>query len=129
MDLLMGLAWLVPTFKTATAEVTARNFIGSVFRDVGLPDTIISDSYARFTSSSWTAVHASLIFGSQHHHNTTSKVEHIYCVIADALHAFARNHSDDWPELVSLVEFAIDDSASTLGSGYTPFYAYHGQHP
>ena len=28
-----------------------------------------------------------------------------------------------------LIEFAINDSASPLGSGYTPFYADRGQHP
>jgi transposase InsO family protein len=133
IDLLTGRVWLVPTFKTATAEVAARNFVGSVFRDVGLPDTIVSDRDTRFTSSFWTALHAalgaSLIFGSPHHHNTTSKVERVNGVIADVLRAFAGNRSDDWPELVPLVEFAINDSASTLGSGYTPFYADRGQHP
>jgi hypothetical protein len=85
VDLLAGRVWLVPTFKTATAdsEVAARNlnFVGSVFRDVGPPDTLVSDRDTRFTSSFsvWTALHAgvalgaSLIFGSPHHHNTTSK--------------------------------------------------------
>ena len=36
-DLLTGLVWLVPwpTFKTATAETAARNFVSSVFRRVG----------------------------------------------------------------------------------------------
>ncbi len=77
IDLLTGRVWLVPTFKTATSDVAARNFVNSVFRDVGLPDTIVSDRDTRFTSSFWTALHealgASLIFGSPHHHNTTSK--------------------------------------------------------
>ena len=45
------------------------------------------------------------------------------------LRSFASERGDDWPELVPLVEFAINDSASTLGSGYTPFYADRGQHP
>jgi hypothetical protein len=133
IDLLTGRVWLVPTFKTATAEVAARNFLCSVFRDVGLPDTLVSDRDTRFTSSFWTALHAalgaSLIFGSPHHHNTTSKVERVNGVIADVLRAFAGHRCDDWPELVPLVEFAINDSASTLGSGYTPFYADRGQHP
>ena len=31
--------------------------------------------------------------------------------------------------LVPLAEFAINDSTSTLGSGYAPFYADRGQHP
>ena len=51
IDLLTGRVWLVPTFKTATAEAAARNFDGSVFRDVGLPDVLVSDRDARFTSA------------------------------------------------------------------------------
>jgi len=133
IDLLTGRVWLVPTFKTATAETAARNFVGSVFRDVGLPDVLVSDRDTRFTSAFWTGLHealgASLIFGSPHHHNTTSKVERVNGVIADVLRSFAGERADDWPALVPLVEFALNDSASPLGSGYTPFYADRGQHP
>ena len=42
---------------------------------------------------------------------------------ADVLRSFAGKRADDWPALVPLVEFAINDSASPLGSAYTPFYA------
>ena len=133
IDLLTGRVWLVPTFKTATSATAAHNFVSSVFRDVGLPDVLVSDRDTRFTSAFWTSLHAalgaSLVFGSPHHHNTTSKVERVNGVIADVLRSFASERGDDWPELVPLVEFAINDSASTLGSGYTPFYADRGQHP
>jgi hypothetical protein len=133
IDLLMGRVWLVPTSKSATAETAARNFVASVFRDVGLPDVLVSDRDTRFTSAFWTGLHnalgSSLIFGSPHHHNTTSKVERVNGVIADVLRSFANERCDNWPELVPLVEFAINDSASPLDSGYTPFYADRGQHP
>ena len=133
IDLLTGRVWLVPTFKTATSETAARNFVASVFRDVGLPDVLVSDRDTRFTSAFWTGLHAalgaSLIFGSPHHHNTTSKVERVNGVIADVLRSFTGERADDWPDFVPLVEFAINDSASPLGSGYTPFYADRGQHP
>ncbi len=43
IDLLTCRVWLVPAFKTATAETAARNYVGSVFRDVGLPDSLVSD--------------------------------------------------------------------------------------
>jgi hypothetical protein len=111
--------------------VATRNFVGSVFRDVGLPNTIVSDRNTRFTTSLRTALHAALgtylIFGSLHHHNTTSNVECVNGVITEV--AIAGNSSDNWLELVQLVEFAINDSASTLGSGYTQFYADRGQYP
>ena len=133
IDLLTGRVWLVPTFKTATAETAALNFMASVFRSVGLPDTIVSDRDVRFTADLWTSLHralgSTLIFGSPHHHNTTSKVERVNGVIEDVLRAFVNDRQDNWPDLISLVEFAINDSASPLGTGYTPFYADRGQHP
>ncbi len=86
--------WLVPTSKSDTAETAARNFIASVFRDVGLPDVLVSDRDTRFTSAFWTGLHnalgSSLIFGSPHHHNTTSKVERVNGVIADVLRSFCQ---------------------------------------
>jgi hypothetical protein len=50
-------------------------------------------------------------------------------MIADVLRSFASERCNDWPQLVQLVEFAINNSVSTLGSGYTPFYADRCQHP
>ena len=55
IDFLTGRVWLVPTHKTATATTAASNFVGSVFRDVGLPDVLVSDRDTRFTSEFWTA--------------------------------------------------------------------------
>ena len=133
IDFLTGRVWLVPTHKTATAAVAATNFVSSVFRDVGLPDVLVSDRDTRFTSDFWTALHAALgtalVFGSPHHHNTNAKTERVNGVIADVLRAFVAERQDNWPALIPLVEFAINDSASPLGTGYTPFYADRGQHP
>ena len=126
IDLLAGRVWPVPTTKTATAETAARNFVASVFRDVGLPDVLVSDRDTRFTSACCTSLHealgSSLIFGSPHHHKTTSKVERVNGVIAYVLRSFAGDRCGVWPDLVLLVEFAIDDSASSLGPGCTPLY-------
>ena len=64
-----------------------------MLRDVGLPDVLVSDRDTRFTSAFWTGLHAalgaSLVYGSQHHHNTTSKVERVNGVIANVLRSFA----------------------------------------
>jgi hypothetical protein len=125
VDLLTGRVWLTPTFKTATAETAAPNFVSSVFRDVGLPDVLVSDRNrdTRLTSAFWTGLRAALgsspVFGSPLEHNTTGKVERINGVMADVLRSFANERGDDWPAFVPLVEFAINDSALPLGSGYT----------
>ena len=50
-------------------------------------------------------------------------------MIADVLRSFVSERQDNWPSLIPLVEFAINDSASPLGMGYTPFFADRGQHP
>ncbi len=79
IDYLTGRVWLVPTIKSVTSSAATTNFMSSVFRDVGLPDTLVSDRDTRFTSEFWTALHAalatSIIFGSPFHHNTNSSSE------------------------------------------------------
>ena len=128
----LALGYFIPKCKTFTASSGCVEYLyrichglciqGSVFRDVGLPDVLVSDRdtrfTTRFTSAFWTCLHAALgasfIYGSPHHHNTTSKVEHINGVIADVLRSFAGERTDDWPARVPLVEFAINDSVSPL---------------
>ena len=57
-----------------------------MFRDVRVPDVLVSDRDKRFTSTFWTGLHAalgaSLFYGSPHHHDTTSKAERVNGVIA-----------------------------------------------
>ena len=93
----------------------------------------MSDRDRRFTAEFWTSLHRALAstpsFGSPEHHNTTCKVERVNSVIADVLRAFVNDWQDNWPELTPLVEFAINDAASPLGTGFTPFFADRGQHP
>jgi hypothetical protein len=67
INLLTGHVCLVPTFKTATVETAECNL---VFRDMGLPNVLVSDRDTHFTSAFCTDLHKSLIFGSappQHH--------------------------------------------------------------
>ena len=98
IDSLTGCVWPVPTCETATAETAARSkFVASVFRDVGLPATLVSDRDTRFTSAFWTGLHAALgasrIFGSPHLHHTARKVErhHRRAPELDALSSVARH--------------------------------------
>ena len=49
-------------------QMAAANFMGSVFKDVGLQDSIVSDCDTRFVAELWTALHetlgTSLVFGT-----------------------------------------------------------------
>ena len=57
-----------------------------------------------------------------------SKVKLVNGVIADILRAFVNDRQDNWPELIPLVELAINNTAFPLGTGFTPFFADSGQH-
>ena len=105
IDLLTGRVYLVPTLRPppprrqlATSSTTSAS-------------TTLLDGPARGAGCDG---EKSLIFGSPHRHNTTSKVERVNGVIADILRPFAGERADEWPALVLT---------------HTPFYADRGQHP
>ena len=45
------------------------------------------------------------------------------------LRAFVNDRQDNWQELTQLVEFTINNTASPLSTGFTPFFADCCQHP
>ena len=66
---------------------------------------------------------------SHHHQTPPPKVVRLSGVLREALSAFVEDRAENWDELIPLVEFAHNDSASVLGCGYTPFFMDRGQHP
>ena len=108
IDLLTGLVRLVPTTKTATAETAASNFGFGVPRRRAARGVCIGQRHA---------LHERLLDESARgargvaHRRLPTPPQH-YRVIADVLRSFADDRCDDWPDLVQLVEFAINDSAS-----------------
>jgi hypothetical protein len=79
-------------------------------------------------SRAWARV-SSFGVGSAYHKNTTAKVERTNGVISDTLRANADGHKDDWNVHLLPAEFAINNAASTLGDGLTPFFIDRGAHP
>ena len=45
------------------------------------------------------------------------------------LHSYANGRKDDWDRQLPLAVFAINNAASTLGDGLTPFFIDRGAHP
>jgi hypothetical protein len=45
------------------------------------------------------------------------------------LRAYANGRKDDWDRQLPLAVFAINNAASTLGDGLTPFFIDRGAHP
>jgi hypothetical protein len=134
VDLLSGKVHAVPTRATATAAAVAE-----IIRDMclrsgdGFHDVLVVDHDPKFTSAVFRAFVRSmgscLIVGSAYHKNTNAKVERANGVIGDTLHAYANGRKDDWDRQLPLAVFAINNAASTLGDGLTPFSIDRGAHP
>ena len=134
VDLLSGKVHAVSTRSTATAAEAAE-----IIRDMclrsgdGFPDVLVVDHDPKFTSDVFRAFVRSmgscLIVGSAYHKNTNAKVERANGVIGDTLRAYANGRKDDWDRQLPLAVFAINNAASTLGDGLTPFFIDRGAHP
>jgi hypothetical protein len=134
VDLLSGKVHAVPTRATATAADAA-----DIIRDMclrsgdGFPDVLVVDHDPKFTSDVFRAfvkgMGSCLIVGSAYHKNTNAKVERANGVIGDTLRAFANGRKDDWDRQLPLAVFAINNAASALGDGLTPFFIDRGAHP
>jgi hypothetical protein len=99
----------------------------------GFPDVLVVDHDPKFTSDVFRAfvkgMGSCLIVGSAYHKNTNAKVERANGVIGDTLRAFANGRKDDWDRQLPLAVFAINNAASALGDGLTPFFIDRGAHP
>jgi hypothetical protein len=134
VDLLSGKLHAVPTRKTDTAAMAAE-----IIRDMclrsgdGFPDTLVVDHDPKFTSDIFRAfvkgMGTNLVVGSAYHKNTNAKVERANGVIGDTLRAFANGRKDDWDKHLSMAIFAINNAASSVGEGLTPFFIDRGAHP
>ena len=70
--------------------MAARNFVGSVLRDVELPDVLVSDRDTRFAGAFWTGLRAAPGVARPRLATTTS----VNGVIADVLRSFAGERAD-----------------------------------
>jgi hypothetical protein len=99
----------------------------------GFPNVLVVYHDSKFTSKVFWAFVKSmgscLVVGSAYHKNTNAKVEWANGVISDTLCTDANGHRDDWDRQLPLAVFAINNVASTLGDGLTPFFISKGLHP
>ena len=134
VDLLSGKVHAVPTRASATAKDAADIIVEMCMRSGdGMPDVIVVDHDPKFTSALFGAFVKSmgsrLIVGSAYHKNTNAKVERANGVIGDTLRAVANGRKDDWDKHLPFAVFAINNAASTVDGGLSPFFIDRGAHP
>ena len=121
-----------PMKTTASAPDVAKIFFDTVFRNFGLPRSIISDRDPRFISSFWkslfkmldTKLHMSTSF----HPQSDGQTEIMNRTLETMIRHYVDYKLDNWDENLYLLEFAYN-SAVNMSSGFSPFYLCQARHP
>jgi len=118
--------------KEKTATDLAIIFAREVWKYHGLPTDILSDRDSRFTSETWkeflrlSGIRSRM--STAFHPQTDGQRECLSQMIEVYLRAFVSKEQDDRVCLLSMAEFAYNNSTTT-GNGMSPFYANYGFHP
>lgn len=127
----LGKGIILEPMENITAEYVAEKFIQCFIRHHGIPDAIVSDRGTQFTGAVWTRICQLLNIvrrmSTAAHPETDGATERMNQVIEAYLRSFVNYDQDNWAELLSIAELAINnrDAAST---GVSPFFLTHGYH-
>lgn len=124
VDRLSKMTHFAPTTTTVGAEGLAKIFVATVFRQHGLPSSIISDRDTRFTSHFWREVFrllgTHLYMSTAFHPQTDGQTERMNRVLEETLRHYISPNQDDWDDHLPLIEFAINNSKQR-STGVSPF--------
>ena len=122
---------------TVTAKGVAWIVLKEVVRLHGIPESIVSDRDARFTSIFWRYLQklmgTKLLMSTAFHPQMDGATQRANRSIAQILQTVVNNDQKNWSEKCSMAEFAINSSVNAT-TGYAPFqlnYRYmpgSGQH-
>jgi hypothetical protein len=122
----------IPCNETVDAAGTARLFIKNIFRLHGLPDDIVSDRGAIFTSSFWNALRKQLKVklnrSTAFHPESDGQTERVNQTLEQYLRCYVDYQQDDWAELLPIAEFSYNN-ANHSSTNLSPFYANYGFNP
>ena len=123
--------WLIPTWGTATAEVTAMLFLKHIIYENGIALEIVSDRDSKFTSKFWTAFHAhlgtALKLSSSRHQATDGTTERMIAFVEEAMRMSITYRQNTWVKLLPKIQFSINSSPSKA-TGLSPYYIEKGRH-
>ncbi len=132
VDRLSKLVHFIPTTTDVSAADVAALLVKHVAKLHGLPSSIVSDRDTRFCSHFWQAVMqlwgVSTDMTTSFHPQGNAQTERMNRVLEEYLRHFVAPKQDNWDELLSLAEFAINNSYQE-SIGMTPFYMTYGYHP
>jgi hypothetical protein len=132
VDRLSKMAHLAAVPDTVDGEDTAKLFIDRVFRQHGLPVSIVSDRDPRFTGKFWDAVFkvlgTKLDMSTADHPQTDGQTKRVNLVVEDILRSICAETPKRWSAMLPLVEFALNNAVHA-STGCPPFYVNGLTHP
>ena len=130
VDTLSKYAHFIPTHITATAPQIAQLVFNNVVRYHGVPESIISDRDARFTSAFWEALWSmcgtKLRRSTAYRPQTDGQTERTNKTLEEYLRSYIGNNMDDWDTLLMYAEIAHNNNVS-VSTGYTPYFLNRGE--
>ena len=118
--------------KTATALDTSKLYLFHVWKDHGLPCTIVSDCRPQFASQvmtdlcKWLSITPKL--STAHHPQMDGQTKVMNQDVQQYLHLFCAEEQDCWSEWLGLAQFAINNCQHSA-TKFSPFQLTHTYSP
>lgn len=116
VDRLSRRVHFIPCRTTDNAMDTAEGFFQHVFKLHGIPDSIVSDRDAKFTSKFWKHLMAlcgvTLQMSSTHHPQTDGTSEIMNRLIENYIRCYCGYRQNDWDDMLPAAEFAYNSAVS-----------------
>jgi hypothetical protein len=131
VDRLSKGARFIATNAEMSSEGTAKLYRDNVWREVGFPDTIISDRGRQFASKFTNDLYRQLgIVGNvstAYHPQTDGQTERVNQELEQYLRLFTNYYQNDWADLLAIAEFSYNNTVHAAGN--SPFFLNRGYHP
>lgn len=132
VDRFTKVAKYIPTTKTCTAASLADLFFDEIVSSYGIPNGIVSDRGSVFTSSYWSefcyALQVKRRLSTAFHPQTDGQTERQNQTLEHYLRVYCCGKQDGWAPLLSIAEFAYNNSVHASLT-VSPFFALYGYHP
>jgi len=118
VDRLSKLTILIPTNTTVSAAEAATLFYDNVFKNHGMPLSIVSDRDPRFTAKFWQEFYkcmgTTLKMSSGYHPETDGLTERANRTVEQILRNYVNDLQNDWDEYLASVQLAINSPSKPL---------------
>jgi len=123
---------LLKARKDDTARSSAQRFLEGVFRNFGMPSTIISDRDPKLISEFWKELMGLLgtrmAMTTANHPQADGRSERANQSVENVLRAFVDYNQADWADKLWVAEFAINGHVND-SKGFSPFFLDMGREP